>query len=250
MRKPFIAGNWKMNLMPTEAATLAGLIAEAANGVEVEVGLAPTFVAIPAVAKALAGSDVRLTAQNVHWEDSGAYTAEISAPMVKALGVTHVIIGHSERRQLFGETDETVNRRLKAVYAHGLTPILCIGETLEQREADQTLAVNESQLKGALDGIDAASATSIVIAYEPVWAIGTGKTATPEMAQEVHAFIRKTLAGLYSQELADGVRIQYGGSVKPANVKELMAMPDVDGALVGGAALKSESFIPLIKFQE
>ncbi len=249
MRKYFMAGNWKMNLMKDDAVALAKGVVEAAAGVDVEVGVAPIFTVIPAVAEVLKGSDVRLSAQNIHWEDGGAYTGELSAPMIKDAGCSHVIIGHSERRQYFGETDETVNKKLKAAFSHGLLPIACIGETLEEREAGDTLAVIERQLKGGLDGIGADDAARIVIAYEPVWAIGTGKTATPDQAQDVHAFIRKALAGAYSEGLADGVRIQYGGSVKPANVKELMSQPDIDGALVGGAALTVENFAPIVRFQ-
>jgi triosephosphate isomerase len=250
MRKPFMAGNWKMNLLSGEGAALAKKVVEAAKGREVEVGIAPAFTAIAAVGAALTGSGVRLMAQNIHWEDKGAFTGEVSAPMVKDLGCTHVIIGHSERRQFFGETDETVNRRLQAAFHHGLTPIVCIGETLSEREGGKTLAVLEKQVKGGLAGIGKAQARTLVIAYEPVWAIGTGKTATTAQAQEAHAFIRKLLAGLYDQDCADAVRIQYGGSVKPDNVRELMGMPDIDGALVGGASLKAESFIPIIRFND
>jgi len=248
MRKPFMAGNWKMNLMSGEAAALAGELVDAADGLDVEVGVAPTYLSIAAVADVLKGSEVRLMAQDIYWEDKGAYTGQVSAPMIKDLGCTHVIIGHSERRQYFGETDEAVNKKLLAAYSHGLVPIMCIGETLDQREAGDTLKVIERQVKGGLDGIGAGDAGVLVIAYEPVWAIGTGKTATSEQAQEVHAFIRKLLAGIYSKELADGARIQYGGSVKPGNVKELMAMDDIDGALVGGAALTAENFVPIMRF--
>jgi triosephosphate isomerase len=249
MRKPFIAGNWKMNLLSVEGAALAGMVAEAAKDLDIEVGIAPPFTTIPSVAKSLKGSGVRLMAQNMHWEESGAFTGEVSAAMVKDLGCTHVIIGHSERRQYFGETDESVNRKLKAAFEHGLLPVMCIGEKLEEREAEKTLEVIERQIKGGMDGIEKSDAENVVIAYEPVWAIGTGKTATTGQAQEVHAFIRKLLSGLYSKDLADGIRIQYGGSVKPDNVKELMAMPDIDGALVGGASLNSDSFVPIIRYR-
>jgi len=225
-------------------------VAAAAKGQDVEVGIAPPFTTIAAVGAALKGSAVRLMAQNIYWEDKGAFTGEVSAPMIKDLGCTHVIIGHSERRQLFGETDETVNKRLKAAFQHALTPIFCIGETLSEREGGQTLAVLEKQVKGGLGGIGKPEARTIVLAYEPVWAIGTGKTATTNQAQEAHAFIRKLLAGLYDQDTADAIRIQYGGSVKPDNVKELMNMPDIDGALVGGASLKADSFIPIIRFKD
>ena len=250
MRKPFMAGNWKMNLLSGEGAELARKVAAAAKGRDVEVGIAPPFTALAAVGAALKGSGVRLMAQNLHWEDQGAFTGEVSAPMVKDLGCTHVIIGHSERRQFFGETDETVNRRLQAAFRHALTPIFCIGETLGEREGGKTLAVLERQVKGGLAGIGKPEARTIVLAYEPVWAIGTGKTATSAQAQEAHAFIRKLLAGLYDKDCADAIRIQYGGSVKPDNVKELMNMPDIDGALVGGASLKAESFIPIVRFKD
>jgi triosephosphate isomerase (TIM) len=250
MRKPFMAGNWKMNMLTDEAVALAKALVDASKGLDVEVGIAPAYTVIPAVAEVVKGSDVRLMAQNMYWEDKGAYTGEISPLMVKDSGCSHVIIGHSERRQFFSETDETVNKKLKAAYSHDILPIACIGETLEEREAGNTLSVIETQLKGALDGISSEDAAEIVIAYEPVWAIGTGKTATSDQAQEVHAHIRKLLADLYSQDVADGIRIQYGGSVKPANVKELMNMPDIDGALVGGAALTSENFVPIMEFQK
>jgi triosephosphate isomerase len=249
MRKPFIAGNWKMNLLTAEAIELARAVVAAAEGLEVEVGIAPTYTAISAVGSVLKGSKVRLMAQNLFWEDKGAFTGEISAPMIEDLGCTHVIIGHSERRQFFGETDETVNRRLAAALKHGLVPIVCIGETLAEREANRTLQVLEAQVRGGLKGLTAAELKSLVVAYEPVWAIGTGKTAGKEQAQEAHAFIRQLLGRLYSKDFAAAVRIQYGGSVKPDNVKELMSMPDIDGALVGGAALKADSFIPLMRFK-
>jgi triosephosphate isomerase len=249
MRKPFIAGNWKMNLLTAEAMELARAVVAAAEGLEVEVGIAPTYTAISAVGSVLKGSKVRLMAQNLYWEDKGAFTGEISAPMIEDLGCTHVIIGHSERRQFFGETDETVNRRLAAALKHGLVPIVCIGETLTEREANKTLTVLEAQVRGGLKGLTAAELKNMVVAYEPVWAIGTGKTAGKEQAQEAHAFIRQLLGRLYSKDFAAAVRIQYGGSVKPDNVRELMSMPDIDGALVGGASLKADSFIPLMRFQ-
>jgi triosephosphate isomerase (TIM) len=250
MRKPFIAGNWKLNLLGAEAAALADVVVESAKDVSAEVGIAPTYAALTAVAGALRGSAVRLIAQNVFWEDAGAFTGEVSAPMLKDLGVTHVIIGHSERRQFFGETDATVNKRLQAAIKHRLVPIFCIGETLVEREAGETLAVLERQVRGGLAGISTEDAAAMVLAYEPVWAIGTGMTASPQQAQDVHAFIRKLLGQLYSPAVADQVRIQYGGSVKPDNVKTLMAQPDIDGALVGGASLKSGSFVPIIRFQK
>ena len=249
MRVPFMAGNWKMNLLKDEASALAREVVSAAEGLDVEVGIAPTYLSIAAVSEVVAGSKVRLMGQNLHWEDKGAYTGEVSAPMLKDAGCTHLIVGHSERRQYFGETEETVNKRLKAAFAHGLIPIMCIGETLGERESEKTMAVIERQVRGGLSGIGETDAAKLVIAYEPVWAIGTGKTATPEQAQEVHANIRKLVAEIYSGELADGTRIQYGGSVKPGNVKELMAMEDIDGALVGGAALTAENFVPIMRYR-
>ena len=192
-------------------------------------------------------SNIGLGAQNVFWEDSGAFTGEISAPLLKEIGVQYVIIGHSERRQYFGETDETVNKKIKAVLAHGLTPIVCVGEVLKERESDQTFDVIQRQCEGAFSGLTAGEMEKIIIAYEPVWAIGTGKTATPAQAQDVHKFIRGLLAELYDEDVAQTVRIQYGGSVKPENSAELMSQPDIDGALVGGASLKADSFIGIIK---
>jgi len=249
MRKPFMAGNWKLNLLSNEAVELAGQVADAASKQDVEVGIAPVYTVIPAVREAIKGSNVRLMAQNLFYEDSGAYTGEVSGPMLKDAGCTHVIIGHSERRQYFNETDETVNKRLKAALTHGLVPIVCIGESLEEREADKTMEVIERQVKGALQDIEEKDLKEMVIAYEPVWAIGTGKTATSDQAQEVHARIRSLIKDLYSRDLADGMRIQYGGSVKPENVSELMGMDDIDGALVGGASLKADKFIPIIRYK-
>ncbi|MFO8056738.1 MAG: triose-phosphate isomerase [bacterium] len=249
MRKPFIAGNWKLNLTSGEAVELAKKVADAAAELDIEVGIAPVYTVIPAVREAIKGSGVHLMAQNLFWEDSGAYTGEVSAPMLKDAGCTYVIIGHSERRQYFNETDETVNKRLKAALSHGLTPIVCIGETLEEREADRTMDVIERQVKGALQDIEEKDLQDLVMAYEPVWAIGTGKTATSDQAQEVHARIRDLIKNLYSDSLAEGMRIQYGGSVKPENVSELMGMQDIDGALVGGASLKADKFIPIIQYK-
>ena len=251
MRKPFMAGNWKMNLTTREAAALAGqLVKNLADVTGVEIGIAPVYTVLAAVAEVVRGANVQLLAQNMFWVDSGAYTGEVSGPMLKDAGCSHVILGHSERRQLFGETDETVNRKLKAAFASGLIPIFCVGETLAEREQGQTFAVVERQVKRGLDNIARADAAELVIAYEPVWAIGTGKTATPAQAQEVHARIRGLVEKLYDPELADGIRIQYGGSVKADNVSELMKQPDLDGALVGGASLKAESFIAIVRFQK
>lgn len=248
-RKPVIAGNWKMHMTVPEARELvAGILPTCSNKQDVEVVLGPPFTALTAVADMLKGSGIGLAAQNVHYEPKGAFTGEVSAAMLKDAGCTHVIIGHSERRQYFHETDELVNRKLAAVLAAGMTPIVCVGETLDEREAGSAFAVIESQLAGGLKDVGPKQMEVTVIAYEPVWAIGTGKTATPEQAQEVHAFIRGFIKKLHGEAIASAVRIQYGGSVKPDNVRELMSKPDIDGALVGGAALKADSFSALVNF--
>jgi len=215
-----------------------------------EVLVAPPFTALETVARLLYGSPILLAAQNLHWEAKGAFTGEVSAPMLRELGCTHAIIGHSERRQLFGETDESVNRKVASALAHGLTPILCVGETLAERESGQTLTIIDTQLRRGLLGRDAAAIRATVIAYEPVWAIGTGKVATPEQAQEVHAFIRRVLADLGGKDAEAGCRILYGGSVKGDNIDALMRQPDIDGALVGGASLQVESFVRIAQFIE
>ena len=251
MRRAFIAGNWKMNLTRAAARELAQAVRPVAErSPEVDVALAPTYTSLDVVIEAVAGGPVATAAQNCHWEESGAFTGEVSAEMVRDIGCSHVILGHSERRQLFGETDEMVNKRVHAAHRAGLLPIVCIGETLEQREADQTSQVVARQLRGALGGVEPARMPALTVAYEPVWAIGTGKTATPGQAQAVHAELRALLGELYSSQVAEEVRIQYGGSVKPDNVAELMAQPDIDGALVGGASLKADSFAALIEFQK
>ncbi|NOY74220.1 MAG: triose-phosphate isomerase [Kiritimatiellaeota bacterium] len=248
MRRTIIAGNWKMNLTAAEAVAFVEEFKPlVADSTEVEIVVCPVFTALDAAVKAAAGSNIKIGAQNIHWEESGAFTGEISAAMLKETGVEYVIIGHSERRQYFGETDETVNKRLKAALAAGLVPMVCVGEVLAERESGKTESVLSTQLQCGLNGIPADEMEKIVIAYEPVWAIGTGKTATPEMAEETHAYIRKTLADLFDRDTADKVRIQYGGSMKPANSAELIAQPDIDGGLVGGAALKPDSFSELIK---
>ncbi len=247
MRKKIIAGNWKMNKTAAEAAALiAGIKKEIEGVTTVEVVVCPPFTDLKDAAAACAGSSVMLGAQNVHWEASGAFTGEISAAMLKDLCVTHVIIGHSERRQYFGETDATVNKRTKAALAAGLTPIVCVGETLEERDGGQMESVVVRQTKLGLADLGADLA-KIVVAYEPVWAIGTGRTASPEQAQQVHALIRRTLAEIGGVAVADTIRIQYGGSMKPDNAKELMSQPDIDGGLIGGAALKADSFAAIIK---
>lgn len=247
MRTKIVAGNWKMNKKASEAAALVeGIKQEVAGVSKVEVVVCPPFTDLKDAAAACAGSNVALGAQNVHWEASGAFTGEISAEMLKELGVTYVIVGHSERRQYFGETDETVNKRAKAALAAGLIPIVCVGETLSERDAGQMEEVVVRQTKAGVDGLGEDLA-KVVIAYEPVWAIGTGRTATPAQAQEVHALIRRTLAEISNGDIANGIRIQYGGSMKPENAKELMSQPDIDGGLIGGAALKADSFAAIIK---
>jgi len=250
-RLPFIAGNWKMNKTVAEAIDLVKQLKASLSGIEgVEVAVAPPFTALFVVRKELEGSSIQLAAQNLFWEEKGAFTGEIAPPMLKEVGCHYVILGHSERRQFFGETDETVNRKVRATLSHGLKVIFCIGETLKEREEGKTFAVIERQVPGGLRDIRKEEMSSIVIAYEPVWAIGTGKTATPEQAEEVHRFIRKKLVQLYSKEIAEGVRIQYGGSVTPENVKGLMGQENIDGALVGGASLKSETFSKIVRFRE
>jgi len=250
-RLPFIAGNWKMNKTAGEAVELVRQLKATLSGVkEVEVAVAPPFTALQAVQKELEGSSIRLAAQNLFWEEKGAYTGEISPPMLKELGCRYVIIGHSERRQLFGETDETVNKRMKATLHQGLDPIFCIGETLKEREEERAFAVIGDQLQGGLRGITEEEMDRVVIAYEPVWAIGTGKTATPQQAEEVHAFIRQRLSDLFSNGISEKIRIQYGGSVTPDNVKALMSQKDIDGALVGGASLKPDTFSKIVRFKE
>ncbi|MGQ9645436.1 MAG: triose-phosphate isomerase [Thermodesulfobacteriota bacterium] len=250
-RLPFIAGNWKMNKTVTEAIDLIKELKVSLLGVEgVEVAVAPPFTALFPVRKEIEGSSIQLAAQNLFWEEKGAFTGEISAPMLKEVGCQYVILGHSERRQFFGETDVTVNRKLRTTLSQGLKAIFCIGETLREREEEKTFAVIERQVTGGLKGIGQEEMKSIVIAYEPVWAIGTGKTATPEQAEEVHRFIRKKLTELYSKEIAEGIRIQYGGSVTPENIKGLMGQENIDGALVGGASLKAEAFSKIVRFRE
>lgn len=249
-RTPLLAGNWKMHGLRGDAEALArGIAAGCAAVAGREVVLGPPFTSLEAVARAIAGSPVLLAGQNLHWEAKGAFTGEVSANMLRDAGCSHVIIGHSERRQFFAETDESVARKTKAAQAAGLVPIVCVGETLDEREAGATLEVIRRQVRGGLLGQETTAIASLVVAYEPVWAIGTGKVATPEQAQEVHAFIRGTLAEIASREAADACRILYGGSVKPDNVDELMREADIDGALVGGASLNVESFLRIVNFQ-
>jgi len=249
MRRPFMAGNWKMNKTPDEAAALAkALRRELADAGDVTVAICPPYVSIAAVRGELSGSDIALGAQDVHWEPSGAYTGAVSAGMLAGAGCKYVIVGHSERRQHFGETDETVSRRLKAALGAGLKPIMCLGETLEEREKGVTEDVVGRQFSLGTDGVGAADFAKVTMAYEPVWAIGTGRTATPAQAQEVHAFLRGLIGEKYGRKIADGIIIQYGGSVKPENVKDIMAQEDVDGALVGGASLQADVFAKIVKF--
>jgi triosephosphate isomerase (TIM) len=248
-RKPLIAGNWKMFKTGDEAEeTAARLVELVGPDPAVEVMIAPPFTALVPVARVLTSSPIALGAQNLHWESEGAFTGEISPGMLKAAGCTHVLIGHSERRQYFGESDEGVNRKVKAALQATLIPVVCIGETESEREAGETFSVLDKQVRLGLEGVSLRSPLDIVVAYEPVWAIGTGKTATKEQAQEAHAVIRDNVAQVLGNDLADGIRILYGGSVKPSNVEELMARPDIDGALVGGASLKPDTFAEIIHF--
>jgi triosephosphate isomerase len=250
MRKPLIAGNWKMFKSLDEVnAFAADFVARVLDITDRDMLICPSYVYIHSLARACEGSPVKIGSQNIFWEDQGAYTGEISASMLKSIGAEYAIIGHSERRQYFCETDETVNKRLVATLSGGLIPIVCVGETLDQREAGKTFDVVGTQIRQGLKGIDAAQAKTIVIAYEPVWAIGTGKTATPEMAQEVHAYIRSVISELLGAVIADNMRVLYGGSVKGDNVDALMAQADIDGALVGGASLDAASFERIIRFK-
>ena len=238
-----------MNMTATQARELASKLVQLVSGIkDRDIVLGPPFTSLSAVAETIKGSNIGLSAQNLHWEDKGAFTGEVSAEMLLDLGCRYGIIGHSERRQYLGETDETVNRKAKQALRKGLLPILCVGETLAEREAGKLNDIIGRQVTGGLKDISADDMKKVVIAYEPVWAIGTGKTATPEQANEVHALIRQKVKALYSADIAEGLRIQYGGSVTPENISTLMAMPDIDGALVGGASLKPESFAALVKF--
>ncbi|WP_258360916.1 triose-phosphate isomerase [Moorella sulfitireducens (nom. illeg.)] len=249
MRRPIIAGNWKMYNTTEKARELVTLLRPLVGATDVEVVVCPPFTAIAAAVNAAAGSNISVGAQDLFWEDWGAYTGEVSGPMLKELGCRYVIIGHSERRQYFGETDATVNKKLHAALRHGLVPIVCVGETLAEREAGNTLDVVGRQVQEGLQGLAADQVETLVVAYEPVWAIGTGRTATAADAQEVIAFIRETLRAMYGEK-ARATRIQYGGSVKPENIAELMAQPDIDGALVGGASLDAVSFAAIVNYKE
>jgi triosephosphate isomerase len=247
-RQKFIAGNWKMFKTTAEAVAFADAFNAAFDGSEHEVAIAAPFTQLAALKAAFAGTQVKVAAQNVHFEEEGAYTGEISPGMLTEIGIDYVVIGHSERRQYFAETDETVNKKIKAAYAHGILPIFCVGEVLSQRDAEQHFDVVKTQVTGGLVGISAEDIGKLVIAYEPVWAIGTGRTATGDQAEEMCAFIRETVAGLYDAKVADSVRIQYGGSVKPANAAELLNKDNIDGALVGGASLVPGDFIAIIRY--
>ena len=253
MRKKLIAGNWKMHLLPVEAgALIAGFRAEidrdaAALAKDRDVMVAPPAILVPAVADAIAGSSIMLGAQNMHYEDKGAFTGEVSAPMLKAYGVTHVIVGHSERRHIFHETDELINRKVLAALKHRMTPILCVGETQDEHDSGRTLDVVLHQLQRGLENVGDDQVTAVTIAYEPVWAIGTGRNATPEQAEEVHGAIRGVILERYGHEPAAAMRIIYGGSVTADNVDSLVSKPDIDGALVGGASLKADSFARIVR---
>ena len=246
-RKVVIAGNWKMNKDAAAGRELVESLKPLVAGfTDADVVVCPPFTTLNAVVAAAAGSNIKVGAQNVHWAESGAFTGEISAEMLVSAGVEYVIIGHSERRQYFGETDATVNSRLKAALKAGLKPIVCVGETLAERTEGRTSDVIGRQLRDGLAGLTAADMANVIIAYEPVWAIGTGKTATPAIAEETHKFIRETVGTLFGGETASALRIQYGGSMKPENARELVAQADIDGGLIGGAALKADSFAKLI----
>jgi triosephosphate isomerase (TIM) len=245
MRKKFVAGNWKMNTNAADAVKLAVAVARGAGAIAADVAVCPPFVYLQAVAAALKGSRVALGAQDMYCEPQGAFTGEISGAMLKDVGCAYVIAGHSERRHVIGEGDDLINRKTRAALACGLLPILCVGETLEERDGGRMMEVVGRHVREGLKGIGADAAEKVTIAYEPVWAIGTGRNATPQQAQEVHAEIRIMLTALYGQAVAQKMRIQYGGSVKPENAADIMAQPDVDGALVGGASLKADSFLAI-----
>lgn len=249
MRTPVIAGNWKLFKTIAEATSMVSdLKALVAGSKDVEIVVAPVFTALSSVSDAISGSNINLAAQNCYWEEEGAFTGEVAPKLLKDAGCSHVIIGHSERRQYFGETDATVNKKTKAAIAAGLIPIVCVGETLTERETEKTFSVVETQIQCSLEGFSPEVVSKMIIAYEPVWAIGTGKTASDAQAEEVHSFIRDLLKRLFGESTANAVRILYGGSVKPDNVKGLMSQKNIDGALVGGASLKADSFAAIVNF--
>ncbi|WP_010647500.1 triose-phosphate isomerase [Oceanobacillus massiliensis] len=248
MRKKVIAGNWKMNKVSSEAAQFVDdVVGKVPDSDQVEAIVCAPFLYLSSLVEKTKGTKVQIAAQNMHFEDNGAYTGEVSPVMLKDIGVSHVVLGHSERREYFAETDETVNKKTHAAFNHGLTPIVCVGETLEQREANETMSHVGSQVEEALRGLSDEQVTNTIIAYEPIWAIGTGKTASSEDANEVCAHIRQVIKKVTSEDIAEKVVIQYGGSVKPSNVDELLAQSDIDGALVGGASLEAESFLQLVE---
>ncbi len=248
MRKYIIAGNWKMNKNLSEAIQLVSDLKNELAGktLNADVIIAPPFVNLETVNSLIEDSVIKLAAQNMHFADSGAFTGEISAQMLKSVGCEYVILGHSERRTIFGETDEMINKKVHQAFANNITPILCCGESLEERENGKAFEIIEGQIKAGLKDLETTQIGNMIIAYEPIWAIGTGKTASPEQAQEIHAFIRKLLTELSNEETANNITIQYGGSVKPNNAKELLSQPDIDGALVGGACLKADSFRDIV----
>jgi len=249
-RKPMIAGNWKMHMTTAEAVELVeGILGRITdiNTDDVEILVAPPYTSLYAVSEILKSSPILLAGQNMHWEEKGAFTGEISPLMLMDVGCSHVIIGHSERRQYFNETNETVNKKVRSAFSHGLVPIMCVGESLEQREAGQTYSIIEEELKNGLNGLTSEQVQTMILAYEPIWAIGTGKTASPEQAEEVHGFIRGWIKSLVGSKTAEMVRILYGGSVKPENIEGLITMENIDGGLVGGASLKAESFSEIIR---
>lgn len=248
MRKGIIAGNWKMNKTVAEAISLMEQIKPLVKDAKCDVVVCPTFLCLDAVIKAAKGTNIKVGAQNMHFEETGAFTGEVAPQMLKEIGVDYVIIGHSERRQYFNETDESVNKKLKAAYNHSISPILCVGETLEQREGNITEKVLGNQVKLDLEGLTGQQVEKLVIAYEPIWAIGTGKTATADQANETIAFIRKTVGGMFGPDIAEKLRIQYGGSVKPSTIKEQMGKSDIDGGLIGGASLKAEDFAGIVNY--
>ena len=248
MRTPIIAGNWKMNYTVKEAVKVVEELIPLVKDAKCDVVICPTFVCLDAVKKVAAGTNVKIAAQNMHFEKNGAFTGEVSADMLAGMGIDYVILGHSERRAYFNETDADIKKKIAAAFAHNITPIVCYGESLADREAGTTNTVIEAQVKVSLAGLSNELAAKVVVAYEPIWAIGTGKTATSEQANETIAAIRDMVAGMYGKEVADKVRIQYGGSVKPNTIKEQMGMSDIDGALVGGASLKASDFSQIVNF--
>ena len=248
MRKPIIAGNWKMHKTMAEAVEFVNDIKDKVNNTDVEAVICAPFTLLKDLKEATKGTNIKIGAQNMHYAEQGAFTGEISAPMLKELNIDYVVLGHSERRQYFNETNETVNKKVVKALEEGIDPILCVGETLEEREASETKNVCKEQTEKALVGVSAEDMKKVVIAYEPVWAIGTGKTATAEDANDVIAYIREVVKGLYGEEISEEVRIQYGGSVKPSNVAEIMNQSDIDGALVGGASLLASDYTELVNF--